>query len=107
MVDLVMNSSSELPPTPMRPTIVRSRRMGKEAPVRGTSRVVAVFVGWSCLWSAACSDDPPALETRDKEVCLMRRDGVSYCIEVYEASRKDATDQTSGQDITSSPRSLE
>lgn len=57
--------------------------------------------GW-----VACSDDP-RLEIPDKEVCLTRRDGARYCIEVYEASRSDATATSAGTDEVSPPRSLE
>jgi formylglycine-generating enzyme required for sulfatase activity len=56
--------------------------------------------------AAACSDEGP-LEVPDKEVCLNRRDGARYCIDVYEASRRDADDESAGTDITSPPRSLE
>jgi formylglycine-generating enzyme required for sulfatase activity len=55
---------------------------------------------------AACSDEAP-LETPDKEVCLTRRDGARYCIDVYEASRRDSTKTSQGDDVTSPPRSLE
>jgi formylglycine-generating enzyme required for sulfatase activity len=65
---------------------------------------------------ASCSDSGP-LETPDKEVCLMRRDGMRYCIDVYEASRRDAYAKACtrdaemgcgpGKDTKSPPRSLE
>ncbi|MCK6547244.1 formylglycine-generating enzyme family protein [Myxococcota bacterium] len=56
--------------------------------------------------STGCADDSP-LETPDKEVCLTRRDGQSYCIDVYEASRRDATETSAGADDASPPRSLD
>lgn len=44
--------------------------------------------------------------SRDEEVCLTRRDGAGYCIEVYEASRRDATATDAGSDDDAGPRSL-
>lgn len=54
---------------------------------------------------AACSETPPILDVNDPEICLNRRDGVRYCIEVYEASREDATETAGGSDETSFSRS--
>lgn len=43
----------------------------------------------------ACGDDPE-LTSPDEEVCLERRDGGRFCIDVYEASRRDATSTSAG-----------
>jgi formylglycine-generating enzyme required for sulfatase activity len=56
---------------------------------------------------AACSDDPPDLGIPDREVCLMNRTGGRYCIDVFEASRRDADATTPGTDDEFGARSLE
>jgi eukaryotic-like serine/threonine-protein kinase len=54
------------------------------------------------LFASACGDDPPNIGTPDKEVCLLRRDNsTQYCIELYEAARKDSTATDPGIDETS------
>ncbi len=55
---------------------------------------------------AGCGDDPPNFESPDEEVCLDRRDGERYCIERYEASRRDASETAAGTDDQGAPRSL-
>lgn len=52
---------------------------------------------------AGCGDET-SFEVEDPEVCRTRRDGVRYCVEVYEASREDATADAPGIDDTSPPR---
>lgn len=64
----------------------------------------AQFVAFAVLF--ACSDDGPPLESPDVEVCLSRRDGQRYCIDAFEASRRDATIDSIGIDNASKPRSL-
>ena len=54
----------------------------------------------------ACSDDPEQFVVRDVEVCLSNRRGGEYCIDVYEASRRDATKDSGGVDDTAPPMSL-
>lgn len=66
----------------------------------------ALTLAFLGLLVAACDEDPE-LEFPDKEVCLNRSDGVRYCIDVYEASRRDATDQNAGSDQESKAKSLE
>lgn len=58
------------------------------------------------LTALSCSEDEPNIGSPDEEVCLMRRGGGTYCIDTYEASRRDATDTTQGVDDTAVPRSL-
>lgn len=67
------------------------------APMRGVL-IAALLI-------ASCSEEAP-LETPDKEVCLTRRDGARYCIDMYEASRRDSSATSQGDDIASPPRSL-
>jgi formylglycine-generating enzyme required for sulfatase activity len=55
--------------------------------------------------AASCTDSAP-INIPDVEVCLARRDGQRYCIDVFEASRRDATKNTPGTDTKSAPRSL-
>ncbi|MFO0728590.1 MAG: SUMF1/EgtB/PvdO family nonheme iron enzyme [Myxococcota bacterium] len=60
------------------------------------------------LLFVSCGDDPPNVGSPDKEVCLARRSGQGqYCIDVYEASRSDATSSSAGSDETAGPRSLD
>jgi formylglycine-generating enzyme required for sulfatase activity len=54
----------------------------------------------------ACGEDPPRFDAPDEEVCLDRRDGARYCIDRFEASRRDATAEAEGVDDASPPRSL-
>lgn len=56
------------------------------------------------LGLASCSDDP-GFSVLEDEVCFERRDGVRVCIEVFEASRQDATADAEGTS-TDSPRSI-
>lgn len=58
------------------------------------------------LGAIACEEDVPKLETPDQEVCLDRRDGQRYCIDLFEASRSDASDLSAGTDDLGEPRSL-
>lgn len=53
----------------------------------------------------ACSEEPK-LEVPDVEVCLERRDGARYCIDVYEASREDASQTEPGMMDDGRARSL-
>lgn len=62
-------------------------------------RVIALC--WVGL--VGCGDEA-VLDIQDPEICLSRRDGVRYCIEVYEASREDATDVSGGTDEASPAR---
>jgi len=56
----------------------------------------------------ACGDEPPNVGSPDKEVCLSRRSGQGkYCIDVYEASRSDATTTSAGTSESGGPRSLD
>lgn len=55
----------------------------------------------------ACGEEVPDFEVRDVEVCLTSRDGTPYCIDAFEASRKDATRETAGIDDGFGARSLE
>ena len=57
------------------------------------------------LAGVGCSEDP-YLGLDDREVCLLRRDGARYCVEVFEASRADATAASAGVDEAQPPRSL-
>lgn len=74
--------------------------------LRGTLVPTAATSIALCTAIAGCSDDS-TLETPDREVCLVRRDGARYCIDTYEASRRDATAQDGGADRDSPPRSIE
>ncbi len=60
-----------------------------------------------CLAFVACGEDVPDLEVRDVEVCLESREGTPYCIDTFEASRKDASADSPGVDDSSGTRSLE
>lgn len=53
-----------------------------------------------------CGDDPPGLGTPDLEVCLLNRTGTRYCIETYEAARRDSDAASAGTDSVSAPVSL-
>lgn len=66
---------------------------------------VASAIGLACL--LGCGSDPP-IQSPDREVCLMLPlpDGTRYCIDVFEASRRDATTTSAGTDNASGPRSL-
>ncbi|MCB9650163.1 MAG: SUMF1/EgtB/PvdO family nonheme iron enzyme [Deltaproteobacteria bacterium] len=68
-------------------------------------KVLGAGLALTLLGVAACGEDPQ-LGLDDKEVCLTRRDGVRYCIELFEASRADANSQSAGVDDTTAPRSL-
>lgn len=57
------------------------------------------------VFAIGCSEDP-TLEVPDVEVCLDRRDGAGYCIDVYEASREDADRTTPGVQDDGRARSL-
>lgn len=60
----------------------------------------------SSLLLVACGEDP-MLEVPDKEICLTNRAGGRYCIELYEASRTDATESSPGVDDDAPARSLD
>lgn len=60
-----------------------------------------------CLGGLLGCEEDPELELPDKEVCLNRSDGVRYCIDVYEASRRDASATSAGADQASKAKSLE
>jgi formylglycine-generating enzyme required for sulfatase activity len=59
------------------------------------------------LLSAACGDEEPPLGMPDREVCLKNRAGRDYCIDAFEASRRDADAASAGTDDSSPPVSLE
>ena len=50
-----------------------------------------------CLTGMSCGEDPK-LGSPDEEVCMDRRNGDRFCIDVYEASRRDATSTEAGVD---------
>lgn len=58
-------------------------------------RARVVVLGASALTLLACSDDPD-FAVREDEVCFERRDGQRICVEVYEASRQDASGDVEG-----------
>lgn len=58
------------------------------------------------VWLLVGCSEAPVLGVNDPEVCLSRRDGVRYCIEVFEASRDDATPDNAGSDEASPPRAI-
>lgn len=60
--------------------------------------LVVVALGAGCAEETGFGVDDP-------EICRTRRDGARYCIEVYEASREDATVDTEGIDEASPARS--
>ncbi len=49
------------------------------------------------LAALGCGEEP-IVQMPDREVCLERRDGNRYCIDVFEASRSDATSTSAGVD---------
>jgi formylglycine-generating enzyme required for sulfatase activity len=69
-------------------------------------RTHPVSLSLAILIAGACSESAP-LVTPDKEICLVRGDGGHYCIELYEASHRDATMKAEGSDLKSPPRSLD
>lgn len=64
-------------------------------------------LSFALVLAVGCSDEPPDLGLPDKEVCLMDRFGGEYCIDVFEAARRDSTSASPGTDETSDPVSLE
>lgn len=75
-----------------------STREAARVGIRGLVALAAAGLG------AACSDDP-ALSVRDDEICFERRDGRRICVELYEASRPDATSTSVGT-TNGIPRSI-
>ena len=68
--------------------------------------LASLLIG-GALAAACSSDDPLIVEDNDDEICgLMRTDGQRYCIDVYEASRVDASDADPGIDDNGRARSL-
>ena len=55
----------------------------------------------------ACGEEPPGFVVPDREVCLKNRFGGDYCIDVYEASRRDADAASPGVEDESAPASIE
>ncbi len=60
----------------------------------------------SLLVLSGCGDEQ-FNTIKDREHCFVRRDGQSICIELFEASRKDATQDSPGVDDMAVPRGLE
>ena len=73
--------------------------------LRGVSTQICLC---SALAVSACGEDAPiSTTTTDEEICgLPRADGRTYCIDIYEASRRDATDTDPGDDDGGPARSL-
>lgn len=55
---------------------------------------------------AACDEPAPNFGMPDEEICLTNRAGNEFCIDTYEASRRDADSQMAGVDDDSGPVSL-
>jgi formylglycine-generating enzyme required for sulfatase activity len=53
---------------------------------------------------AACEEESN-VAIQDEEVCIDGRDGIRYCIDVYEAARSDANASQAGNDDDGRPRS--
>ena len=56
---------------------------------------------------SACGEEPEEFVRPDVEVCLKNRFGGTYCIDVYEASRDDATATSAGVDEVTGAASIE
>lgn len=61
-----------------------------------------LLFGLLAVLATGCEDEP-TFNVLEPEVCLSRRDGFRYCIEIYEASRADATADSPGTDEASPP----
>ena len=75
-------------------TLEAADRISEEMPAPARSVLLLLVL-------IACGDEPPNVGSPDKEVCLSRRSGQGkYCIDVYEASRSDATTTSAGAPST-------
>lgn len=62
-----------------------------ERPLGRRGRAVSMSAPMLALLVLAACEEDPGFAVREDEVCFERRDGVRVCIDVYEASRQDAT----------------
>ena len=60
-----------------------------------------------CALVSGCGEEPDDLARPDEEVCLMNRFGGEYCIDIFEASRDDATATSPGEDESKGAASIE